>query len=170
MNTPFYYKSATALRFALCALLLALCPARGTAQEVYNLVLANATRVVNSPTSGFTQTQIAQFKRTALVYMKSKAFEQTDSVPASFLDTQAYYLSEFVTLFFDEILKSKKLSDSKRRERIYLFMDASVSNPLFNDSDEETTMAFIKDGGEITPFSINTDWQRAYAAAKEQLK
>lgn len=161
----------TLLRVAAFATILFLFDgAKCMAQEVYNLVLANATRIVNSPTSGFTQTQIAQFKRTALVYMKSKAFEQTDSIPASFLDTQAYYLSEYISLFFDEILKSKKLSDDKRRERIYLFMDASVSNPLFNDPDEETTMAFIKDGGEITPFSINTDWEKAYAAAKDQLK
>lgn len=140
------------------------------AQEVYNLVLSNAIRVVNSPTSGFAQTQIAQFKRTTLVYIKSKAFEQTDSIPASFLDTQAYYLSEFITLFFDEILKSKKMSDEKKRDRIYLFMDASVSNPLFNDPDEETTMAYIKDSGEITPFSINTDWEKAYAAVKDAIK
>ena len=31
------------------------------AQEVYNLVLANATRTVNSPTASYTQTQIAPF-------------------------------------------------------------------------------------------------------------
>lgn len=139
------------------------------AQDIYNLVLENATRIVNSPTSGFTQTQIAQFKRTALVYMKKKAFEQTDSVSAQFLNTQAYYLSEFLSLFFDEILKSKKLPDKKRKERIYLFMDASLSNPLFKDTDEETTMSFIKDGGEITPFCLNTNWQKAYLAAKSQL-
>ena len=62
-------------------------------QEVYDLVLANATRAVNSPTSSYAQTQIAQFKRTALIYLKRKAFEQVKEVPASFLDTQAYYLS-----------------------------------------------------------------------------
>lgn len=168
-NNPFFRITlARTLAFAIFLLLLG--TTKCAAQDVYNLVLENATRIVNSPTSGYTQTQIAQFKRTALVYLKSKAFEKCDTVTTSFLDTQAYYLSEFVTLFFDEILKSKKLSESKRRERIYLFMDASVSNPLFDDPDEETTMAFTKDSGEITPFSINTDWEKAYAAAKEELK
>lgn len=156
-------------KIAILAFLFAMFSPRVVAQEVFNLVLGNATRVVNSPTSTFTQTQIAQFKRTALTYLKQKAFEQTDSVSTQFLDTQAYYLSEFVTLFFDEILKSKKLSDEERRKRIYLFMDASVSNPLFNDPDEETTMSYIKNGGELTPFSLNTDWQKAYLAAKSAL-
>ncbi len=139
-------------------------------QQVYNMVLDNATRIVNSPVSSFTQTQIAQFKRTALVYMKKKAFEETDSVPSAFLDTQAYYLSEYVTLFFDQIVKTKKLSPDKRRERIVLFMDASVSNPMFDDNDQETTMAYITEGNELTPFCLNTDWQKAYAAVASQLK
>lgn len=144
--------------------------AKGRAQEVYKLVLANATRTVNSPTSGFTQTQIAQFKRTALIYLKKKAFEQQEVVTADFLDTQAYYLSEFVTFFIDEILKTKRLSEKKRKERILLFMDASVSNPLFNDPDQETTMSFITTGNELTPFCLNTDWEKAYAAARDQIK
>ena len=139
-------------------------------QEVYDLVLANATRAVNSPTSSYAQTQIAQFKRTALIYLKRKAFEQVKEVPASFLDTQAYYLSEFVTLFFNEILKIKRLDEAKRKARIMFFMEASLSNPLYNDPDEETTMSFITNGGEITPFCINTNWQKAYEAAKSQIK
>lgn len=140
------------------------------AQTVYNVVLDNAVRVVNSPTSGFTQVQIAQFKRTALVYLRRKAEGLvTDEAYVKLLDTQAYYLSEFITLFFDEILKSKRLSEQKRKEKILLFMDASVSNPLFDDNDEATTMSFITNGGELTPFCLNTDWQKAYAAAKSQL-
>ncbi len=158
-------------KFFLATLVLLLsCFATGRAQDVYNIVLDNATRIVNSPTSSFTQTQIAQFKRTALIYMKKKAFEETDSVPSAFLDTQAYYLSEFITLFFDEILKSKKMNEDKRKEKIMLFMDASVSNPMFDDKDQETTMSYINEGGELTPFCLNTDWQKAYAAAKSQTK
>ena len=140
------------------------------AQEVFNLVLDNATRVVNSPTSGFAQAQIAQFKRTTLLYIKRKAFERTDSVPAKFLNTQAYYMSEFLSLFFNEILKDKKAGEEMRKAKIMLFMNASAANPLFYDEDKETTMAFINDGGELTPFSLDTDWQKAYLAAKENLE
>lgn len=139
------------------------------AQEVYNYLLESSTRIVNNPASSFTQTRIAQFKRTALVYMKSKAFEVMPRVTDQFLNTQAYYMSEFVALFFDEVLRDKKLSASRRREKIYLFMDASKSNPLFNDPDAETTDAFMLDSNDLTPFSLDTDWQKAYLAARNIL-
>ena len=130
------------------------------------MVLDNATRIVNSPTSSFLNTQIAQFKRTALIYIKSKAFERTDSVPAKFLNTQAYYLTEFLNLFFAEMIKIKDLPEKARKQRILRFMDASACNPLFHDPDEETTLSFVENGGEVTPFSLDTDWQKAYLAAK----
>ena len=128
------------------------------AQEVYNLVLANATRTVNSPTASYTQTQIAQFKRTALIYMKSKAFEVSETVSSEFLDTQAYFMSEFIT------------PDAERKERILSFMEISITHPLFHDPDEETTLSFIKDGGEITPFSLDTNWKEAFEAAEQMVK
>lgn len=155
--------------FILAFFTMALCPT-GSAQEVYNYLLDSSTRTVNNPTSGFTATRIAQFKRTALIYMKSKAFETMPEVTEQFLNTQAYYLSEFITLFFNEILKDNKLDEKQRKEKIYLFMDASKCNPLFDDPDTETTDAYIIEGNELTPFSINTDWQKAWLAASNYLE
>lgn len=155
--------------FALLLLLSATAP-QARAQEVYNLVLENATRIVNSPTANFTQTRVAQFKLTALVYMKKKAFETKAEVSSELLNTQAYYLSEFLSLFFDELLKDRKATAETRKKVLFLFMDASLSNPLFGDTDEDTTQAYIKEGSEITPFSLDTDWEKAYAAAKSQIK
>ena len=157
---PLFYSS-------LFALLLA--PNTMKAQEVYNMVLENATQTVNSPSKSFTQVKIAQFKSTALIYLKRKSFENSKEVKEEFLNTQAYYLSEFIFLFFTQILKDHKLSDEERRKKIYLFMDASLSNPLFNDPDTETTQSYIKEGSELTPFSLDTDWQKAWHAAKSQL-
>lgn len=136
-----------------------------SAQDVYNYVLESSTRVVNTPTSNFTNVRIAQFKRTALVYLKAKAFETQEQVTEDFLNTQAYYLSEFVTLFFNELIKSKNDSEEMKKAKIDLFMDASFSNPLFNDSDTETVHAYVKEEGEITPFSLDTDWMKAFVAA-----
>lgn len=151
-------------------LLFAISMNRIQAQTVYKTVLENATRVMNSPTSGYTQVQIAQFKCTALVYLRSKAAEVCQGEDyVRLLDTQAYYLSEFITLFFNEILKSKRLDKEEQREKILLFMDASVSNPLFDDANEELTMAYIFKGGELTPFCLNTNWQKANAAALSRL-
>ena len=78
-----------------------------------------------------------------------------------YLTHKLYYLSEFITLFFNEILKSKRLNEEKRKEKILMFMDASVSNPLFEDADEDNTMSYIIKGGELTPFCLNTDWQKS---------
>ena len=148
----------------LIALLTFICCAITTshAQSVYDYVLNNATRIVNSPVSSFTQTQIAQFKRTAL-------YEETDTIPSLFLDTQAYYLSEFVTLFFEHVSKGKRTTEDKLQKRVMIFTDASISNPMFNDPDKETTLSFILNHGEITPFSLDTDWEKAYFAAKSQI-
>ena len=134
------------------------------------MVMENATRIVNSPSSSYTQTQIAQFKRTALTYLKSKAFEQTDSVSAEFLNIQAYYLSEFLSSFFKEILKGKRKNTTEKQALIELYMDASVSNPLYNDLDQETTMSYITEGGQLTPFCLNTDWQKAFYAVSDKKK
>lgn len=138
------------------------------AQEVYNLVLESATRVVNNPTSGIMQTHIAQFKRTALVYMKSKAFETQETVQADFLNTQAYYLSEFLSRFFNQVIADQNASEDIRKDHIHTYMQASLANPLFGDTDTETVHAYVNDPEEITPFSIDTDWERANAFITSQ--
>ncbi len=157
----------------ILALLLALpvWASQSRAQEVYNIVLEKTTSIVNDPTSSYVRTKIAQFERTALVYLKSKSFEASDTVSADFLNTQAYYLSEFVTLYMKEVLmmSRKKGNENARREKISLFMSASECNPLFNDPDKETTLSFVTAEGEYMPFSLDTDWQKAYCAAKSRL-
>lgn len=156
-------------KLIIISLLAALVPTALSAQDVYNMALDNATRQVNAPTANFTQTRIAQFKRTTLLYLKRKAFETMPQVTTDFLNTQAYYLSEFLTLFFDEILKDRQLKADVRKQKIYMFMDASLTHPLFGDPDIETTQAYIQEGSELTPFSLDTDWEQAYKAARSRL-
>ncbi len=139
-------------------------------QEIFNFVLEGATRTVNTPSANFTQTRIAQFKRTALLYMKREAFERMSEVTEGFLNTQAYYMSEFLSLFMSELVSGKKTTEEERRERILAFMGASLSHPLFGDDDEETTLAYIKEGTELTPFSLDTNWEEAYQAMTEDKK
>ena len=151
-------------------LLFALLPMTMSAQDVYNYLLDTTTNTVNNPTSTYTQVRIAQFKRTALVYLKRKAFETMPEVTEQFLNKQAYYMSEYVALFFDEILKGKKDNEQKRMAKIYLFMDTSKAYPLFDDPDTDMTDSYIIEGNELTPFSLNTDWQKAYGAVKVELE
>ena len=51
-----------------------------------------------------------------------------------------------------------------------MFMEVSITNPLFNDTDYETVHSYINEGSELTPFSLDTDWEKAYNQAKEKLK
>ena len=101
-------------------LILILCflPLKMSAQEVYNYLLNATTNTVNNPTCTYTQVRIAQFQRTAFVYLKRKAFETMPEVTEQFLNKQAYYMSEYVALFFDELLKGKKDDDNKRKAKI----------------------------------------------------
>lgn len=155
-------------RFLLVFLLACSAVVPAEAQAVFDMVLESAMRVVNNPMSGYMQTQVAQFKRTALVYIKQKSFEQKAEVDAEFLDTQAYYLSEFLTRFFAQVVSDASLPEAARKAHIQIFMQASLANPLFGDEDHETVHAYVLDGSEVTPFSLDTDWERAHAFVASQ--
>jgi hypothetical protein len=75
-----------------------------------------------------------------------------------------------MALYQAELVKSSKDTPEERAKKVMIFLDATVSNPLFNDTDEETIYAYIKEGTELTPFSLDTDWQKALAAVKAQIK
>ena len=67
-------------------------------------------------------------------------------------------------------VEDKKEDDNKRMAKIYLFMDTSKAYPLFDDPDTEVTDSYIIEGNELTPFSLNTDWQKAYGNVKVELE
>lgn len=159
------------LRYFLLLLLLLLLPRMARAQEVYRLVMESAERTLRDPGSGFAMTRVAQFKKAALVYMKDRVVRREDKPDGDepLLDTQAYYLSEFTTLYVKEILKSKRAGSEKLREKTQLFMNASRSNPLFHDTDRSAADTYVQAGNEITPFSLDTDWEKAYLEVKRKL-
>lgn len=150
-------------------LLLGVFAMGANAQEIYKIVYKNAEQIVNDPNSGVTKARIAQFKVSQLTYLYQKAFETMPEVTDRFLDVQAYYLTEFMSLYQAELVKSSKDTPEERAKKVMIFLDATVSNPLFGDTDEETIYAYIKEGTELTPFSLDTDWQKALAAVKAQL-
>jgi hypothetical protein len=158
------------MKTLLLTLLFATFTLGGSAQEIYKLVFESAKTTLENPATSLTKAKIAQFKISQLTYMYQKAFETMPEVTDRFLDIQAYYLSEFLTLYQADLVKSSNLSAEERAKRVMIFLDATVSNPLFNDKDEETIYAYIHEGTELTPFSLDTDWEKALAAVKAQLK
>jgi len=141
-------------------------PAAVKAQEIYHLVMESVNRTLRDSSSGFTMTRVAQFKKTALVYLKDKTLRTMPEMSEELLNTQAYYLSEFTTLYIKVILNSKRTGSERQQNRIKLFMDASKSNPLFNDTDASVVDVYVQGGNEITPFSLDTDWEKAFREVK----
>lgn len=133
-----------------------------SAQEVFNKVMESAQHILNEPTSTFTNTQIAKFKVDELNYMKGKAMEKDSVAAIDLLDVQSYYMSEFLSMFYTEIIYSTDLSAEDRKAKILLFIQASCACPLFNDTDKEKINKYIDGDAQLTPFCLDTDWYKAY--------
>lgn len=142
------------------------CPA----QELYNEVLKQAEAVVNNPKADEVSLKINHFKSTALRYLKNTALKKMETVTVQFLDTQAYYLSEFVGNYITELVRMRNDDEKTRKARILDYVNATVNNPLFEEADTEMTESFIVDKDGLTPFSINTNWERACQALKDPKK
>ncbi len=87
-----------------------------------------------------------------------------------FLDKQAFALNNFINYYIQTIVESQDLPANSQLKIIELFMDASISNPLFNDSDKELVHGYFVNGNCLTRFSLDTDWRRAAAAVYNQLE
>lgn len=153
------------------SLMFAVIPFAGVfGQDAYNEIRGNAAAQVSSPLSNDMIKQINQFKVDALDYMLIKMREQMPDSSATFLDRQAIALNGFISLYIKKILEFKDMPPAKQVKIIKKFMDASYSNPLFNDSDTELTLGYYVKGDCLTRFSLDTDWQRASAAIVDILK
>ncbi len=142
-----------------------------SAQDVYEMVLNNATRVVNDPTSNFTQVRLAQFKKTALTYMRHKAEASDTLVSFQVLDMQAFYLHQFLTSFLRQVIAYSDNEQAGLRQGVVrLFIRCSEENPMWNDPDTTITQAYIGDNEELTPFSLDTNWEKAFQQSEVLLK
>lgn len=140
------------------------------AQSLYKRVHDNATAIVNDRSSSEQQIQINQFKVTALNYIMSQVKKNNETRDSYFYDSQAVNLSSFITDFETNIIKARQISTAKRLEVLACYRDASLQNPLFNDNNKERTYCYVNDTKTYTPFSIDTDWEKAYDQATEKIK
>ena len=141
-----------------------------SAQEIYNAMLKSQKEIVNNGNSNLTLKKLAQFKVTALEYLKEKAFKSDKVITTKFMDDQAYYMNEFVNSFIQNVLVNQTLKKPDRKKRIMLYVDASGSNPLFKDTDKEVCDAYVTAGNQLTPFSLDTDWVKALAAVESEIE
>lgn len=148
------------------AILFAACPVK--AQEVFKQMVTNAQLVLQDPAADYFNTNVSQFKYTALQYLCNTAIRQNGGVETDVLDRQAYALNHFIMAYFSELAKSQNNNEQAQKDIMKKFWKACAENPMFENQDPETTEAFINDPGCITPFSINTDWIKADAAISKK--
>lgn len=150
--------------------MLTYCTMSMNAQEVYNSIKSKATETVNNPLVNPIVKQINQFKLDALDYMVIKMKEQMPDSTVTFLDKEAFALNNFITLYTQSILDNRNQPAAYQVKIIKLFIDASYSNPLFNDPDKELVHVYYNNGESLTRFSLDTDWRVAYIAAATEIK
>jgi len=157
------------MKHILFTLLVIVCTS-SNAQNLYKKVFNNAISVVNNVASNDQQIQINQYKITALNYITNQVKKRKLEKDSYFYDSQAVNLASFITDFETNVIKARSISTEKRLEVIACYRDASLSNPLFNDSDKETTYVYVNDKQTYTPFSLDTNWEKAYGIATEKMK
>ena len=135
------------------------------AQDLFKTVRDNATKVVNNPASSDEEIQINQFKVTALNYMTMMLQKRGMKKDDMFFATQAVMMSSFVTDYHANVLKAQEISPAKRNEILKIYSDACKYNPMFKDTNKERANAFVNEKGSLTPFCLDTDWEKAYDQA-----
>ncbi|MCR5513470.1 MAG: hypothetical protein K6F43_07910 [Prevotella sp.] len=149
-------------KWILFALLAIATTAQG--QEAYNELRQKAKATVNNPKANSVVKQISQFKLDALNYMAIKMREVMPDSSTLFLDKQAVAMDNFVNFYVEKLIESTTKPNVQQVKMIKMFMDASYSNPLFNDKDTELVLSYYNSADSMTRFSLDTDWRKAVAA------
>ncbi|MBR6035588.1 MAG: hypothetical protein IKP41_01330 [Bacteroidaceae bacterium] len=140
------------------------------AQELFKTVRENATKVVNNPAASDEEVQINQFKVTALNYLSMMVQKRGLKKDTYFYDSQAVNMTSFVTDFQVNLEKARNISPAKRMEVLKIYTDASKYNPMFKDTDKERANVYVDDKKTLTPFCLDTDWEKAYDQATTLVK
>ena len=134
------------------------------AQEAYNELRQKAKTTVSDPKDNSVVKQISQFKLDALNYMAIKMREEMPDSRVTFLDKQAIAMDNFVNFYVQKLIEYTQQPNVQQVKMIKMFMDASYSNPLFNDKDTELVLSYYNSAESMTRFSLDTDWRKAVAA------
>lgn len=144
-----------------------LTPMSLSAQHVFELEVANCGRLLRNPNVAYVQQRMAYFQQQALAYLAEHA---VDSLPAQrhrVLDEQAYHLADFLRLFH-QVRSHTALAEAQQELWVQRFSQASLDCPLFYDDAHPQTLDFIT-RQTFTPFSLDTDWEKAFHRIFQQL-
>lgn len=151
-------------------LMLAMSVVSVQAQSLYKTVFDRATAVVNNPSASDEEVQVNQFKVTALNYISMMVKKRGMNKDSYFYDSQAVNMASFVTDFQANLEKARAISPAKRAEVLKIYTDASKYNPLFKDTDKDKVNCYVNDKTTLTPFCLDTNWEKAYDQATTMVK
>lgn len=151
----------------LLSVLLLLAPLSLAAQHLFDLEVANCGRLLRCPNASYVQQRMAHFQQQALAYLAAQAVDSVSARRHHLLDEQAYHLSDFMRLFY-QVRSDSTLSESQQDLWVQRFSEASVESPLFYDDDNPRVLEFIA-RQTFTPFSLDTDWEKAFHRIFQQL-
>ena len=141
-----------------------------SAQEIYTEIKKMAQEVVDNPETNPLIKQMNAFKITALNYMGMKMRELMPDSTAEFLDKEALALYHFMSNYTQTLANIGDQPAAYQTKVIGLFMDASYSNPLFNDPEKEYVLQYFMRGDCLTRFSLDTDWIKALLTVESEMK
>lgn len=138
------------------------------AQQIFQFEMESCSRTMRNPMAGLVAARVAGFQHCALLYLQRKA-ERSSSDTAKWLDNQAYHLADFLSLY-QLLLTSETLSSAEQEQIKTEFRDVTLAHPCFFDEDEATTLQHVNcPQSDLTPFSIDTDWEKAFHSIYETM-
>lgn len=137
-------------------------------QSLFNEIKKNAAAAIEKGPNPMIK-EINQFKIDALDYLLIKMHEQMPDSTTEYLDKQAYAMNNYINYYLQTIIDNQNMPQAYQNKIIQLFIDISISNPLFKDTETEITHAYIENSS-IMKFSLNTDWRIAAAAIYIEIK
>lgn len=138
------------------------------AQEVYDYLLDKQEQTLNNVRATDFELKVAQFQYTAMRYFRKNGIQIYGKVTDVWLDTQALSLSQFLTYFFQQIRLSSTGPKEVREKILKTFIKACEENPMFSVYNKEEAESFVNDKGGYTPFSLNTDWEKALKVVEQK--
>jgi len=157
-------------KILLLACFTALTVGQINAQSLFETVYKQAIAKVNDANSSQETLDINQFEVTALNYITAQVKTRALKKDSYFYDSQAVNLKSFIDDFLFYVNKARAVSAQKRKQVIECYRNASLQNPLFNDQNKEKVWCYVNDVQTYTPFSLDTDWEKAYDQATQQVK
>lgn len=165
-------------KFIITLVLACIMSAGTKAQAVFKEIYDSSNKVLYDTREDVEVRKIALFKIDALTYINTRIMAEINDTTTNLTDEQmakmiirrdslAYFLYDYIDTFTKEYSRARKDKDRSRVMKI--FRDASINNPLYNDSDKQFVLAYYNREDFVTQFSLDTDWIKAYADVRRKL-